>query len=169
MFLFCLTAGAGLFVSVARSQGWHSFEVVRQANALSAAARYEDALGVLVAENRALPNQKDIVNTIKITFVSYCKHEISESERALAKNRANAAAYDRAARAYGYLGDNFRAMAVLTAGVMENPGAIPLWVDIAVLEAKAGRQAEAQSVRNEVLRLKKELAASRGSLNLPGN
>ncbi len=162
--LVCLALVGGLFINATNHEVSRSERAVREAEALIKKDKFEEALVILLDEDKRLPHQIAIDALIKKTFLSYCEFEIKAGDDAVERNALDVEAYMREARGYSYLGDNLRAMEVLTEGTMENPGSISLWMTIAAMEMKAGRDAEAVSVWSEVLRLNSRFGVAHNNL-----
>ena len=87
------------------------------------------------------------------TFDLFLENEIRNGEQEIAKSNKNIEAYLRAASALELLGSRYRALELLVNGACANPQSSELWMKIAKLEHKSGRDWEALDVFKEVIRL----------------
>jgi tetratricopeptide (TPR) repeat protein len=120
---------------------------------LSKAKHHQEALDLIL---NALDQHKDdslLRHLLMQTFELYLDDEVKIGQREIKADSHNVLAYNRVAGAYELLGDNFRSMEVLLTGVAINPHSKDLWMKIAKLEHKLGRDNEALDVFKEVIRL----------------
>lgn len=99
------------------------------------------------------PDSTALRSSFKKTFALHIYQQVSGGYRRISANKHDVEAYVNVARTYGMIGDNFRAMEILTQGTLENPESVPLWMLIGYLELQEKREAEALSVFREIIRL----------------
>jgi Flp pilus assembly protein TadD len=87
------------------------------------------------------------------TFDLFLEDVVRQGQKDFQKNRQDNAAYNQVAGALELLGDNFRAMEILLAGIQHNNKSVDLWMKIARLELKAHRDMEAFDVFREIIKL----------------
>lgn len=87
------------------------------------------------------------------TFDLFLENEIRLGEQEIAKNNKNIEAYLRATSALELMGSRYRALELLVNGACANPQSSDLWMKIAKLEHKSGRDFGALDVFKEVIRL----------------
>lgn len=113
---------------------------------------HQQAIDLLL---KAVENQKEdsLIRTLLVqTFDLFLSDEIERGQERIKNNRHDQNAYLSVAGALELLGDNFRAMEILLNGIAHKPSP-ELWMRVAGLELKAGRNLEALDVFLEVTRI----------------
>lgn len=129
-------------------------ELMKKVLDLNQKKQHQKAIDVLLL---AVEKQKDdsLLRTLLVqTFDLFLSDEIERGQEQIQKNRKDQSAYLSVAGALELLGDNFRAMEILLNGIAHKPST-SLWMRIANLELKSGRDLEALDVFLEVIRLDK--------------
>jgi tetratricopeptide (TPR) repeat protein len=127
--------------------------IIQRVHGLNQHKKHAKALEVLLAAVEEEP-QNSLLRAILVqTFDLFLEEEVHEAQLSIQKNPKNITGYSRMAESLELLSDGTRAMEILLVGIGKNPHSVDLWMAIARLELKAGRDTEALDVLEEVIRL----------------
>ncbi len=104
----------------------------------------------------AIKNDKEnaLLRTLLMqTFDLFLESEIKLGQEQIAKDATNVDAYLRVSSGLDLAGDRFNAAGILLRGIFANETSASLWMAIAKMELKSGRNNEALDVFREVIRL----------------
>jgi tetratricopeptide (TPR) repeat protein len=127
--------------------------VIQQVNVLNQHKDHTKALKVLLSALEDEPEESLLRAILVQTFDLFLEEEVHDAQASIQKNPNNITGYSRMAESLELLGDRSRAMEILLVGISKNPHSADLWMAIARLELKAGRDLEALDVFQEVIRL----------------
>ncbi len=127
-------------------------ELIKKVLELNEKKEHQKAIDLLL---KSVEDQKQdplLKALLAQTFDLFLADEIQRGQEQIKKNRKDQNAYLSVSKALELMGDDFRAMEILLNGIAQAPSP-DLWMKIAGLELKAGRDLEALDVYLEVTRL----------------
>jgi tetratricopeptide (TPR) repeat protein len=127
--------------------------LIQQINILNQHKDHTKALKVLLSALENEPEDSFLKAILVQTFDLFLEEEVHDAKVAIQKNPNNIMGYSRMADSLELLGDRSRAMEILLVGMSKNHRSADLWMAIARLELKAGRDMEALDVFHEVIKL----------------
>src|SRR5688572_30108087 len=121
----------GSLLSNEKSQVFASNEesiesTVKKAESFNSNENYEASLELLLGAVNDKPGNNVLRSLLKKTFVLHLQSQIADGYDKIATNKHDIEGYLSVSKAYNLIDDRFRAMEVLTAGVIENPRAVKL-------------------------------------------
>lgn len=128
-------------------------ETIKKAESLNSGEKYEASLELLLGAVNDQPSNSVLKALLKKTFVFHLQSKIAEGYAKIEADKHDPEGYLTVSNAYNMVDDRFRSMEVLTAGIIENPRAVRLWLAIGLLELEQKRDAEALSVFNEIIKI----------------
>lgn len=127
-------------------------ELMKKVLSLNEQKQYQKAVDLLLDAVKDQEEDSLLRALLVQTFDLFLTEEIRRGQENIRNDRKDQSAYLSVSGALELLGDQFRAMEVLLNGVAQKPSA-DLWMRIASLELKAGRDLEALDVYLEVTRI----------------
>lgn len=113
---------------------------------------HKEAIKMLMSALEQEKNDSMLRTLLLQSFDMFLEEQIRIGEQEIHENPKNSEPYLRVANSLELLQNNLKAMEVLVNGISLNPDSMDLWMGIALLEHKAGRDFEALDVLREVIR-----------------
>jgi Flp pilus assembly protein TadD len=123
--------------------------LIKKVKGLNGQKKHQESIELL---SSALESQQDpnIRSLLLQTFDLFLEEQIRQGEQEIHFDRKDIRAYLRVAGSLELMDRKDKAMELLVDGICENPDAAELWMEIAKLELKAGRDMEAFDVFREI-------------------